>query len=185
MSKKIHHPRVRSKGPKGPFAHFLLLLSFYYKKISTYFAYTILSFMFVAILVNVILRYVFGSGIDWAYEIHSLLLPWLIASGIVIATAHNRNIIISILPDQLSKTNKKNFLQFVEVLVIIISVVVIYYSPPILRAAQYQSLSTLNIKQFWGYLSLIYAFVGMIVISLEKIIVGFKDYENDDHRSLS
>jgi TRAP-type C4-dicarboxylate transport system permease small subunit len=185
MRKKFITPHYKSKGPKGPLAHFLSLVSFYYKKISTWMAYTILSFMFVAILVNVILRYAFGSGIDWAYEIHSILLPWLIAAGVIIATANNRNIIISILPDQLSKTNKKKFLQFVELLIIIISAVVIYYSPPILRAAQYQSLSTLDIKQFWGYLSLIYAFVGMIIISLEKIVIGFDNYQNEDHRSLS
>ena len=30
-----------------------------------------LSFMFVALLVNVFLRYVSGSGIAWAYEIHA------------------------------------------------------------------------------------------------------------------
>jgi TRAP-type C4-dicarboxylate transport system permease small subunit len=184
MSKFII-PHDKSKGPKGPLAHLFLLISFYYKKISTWLAYIIISFMFVAILVNVILRYAFGSGIDWAYEIHSILLPWLIACGVVIATAHNRNIIISILPDRLSKKNKKYFLQLVEILIILISFVVIYSSPPILRAAQYQSLSTLDIKQVWGYFSLIYAFVGMIIISLEKIIFGFENYQNEDHRSLS
>ena len=46
-----------------------------------------LGFLFVTLITNVILRYAFGSGIAWAYEIHALLLPWLVGGGIVIAAA--------------------------------------------------------------------------------------------------
>ena len=37
-----------------------------------------LSFTFCALLVNVVLRYAFGSGLAWAYEIHAILFPWLV-----------------------------------------------------------------------------------------------------------
>lgn len=125
-----------------------------------------LASMFAAIFINVILRYFFNSGISWAYEIHALLLPWLVSGGIVVASAHKQNITIHLLYDLLSE-NKRRLLEIlIALVIIIISLSVLWSSQPILRASQYQNLSTLGIKQIWGYSSLIYAFVCMAIISL-------------------
>lgn len=122
--------------------------------------------MFSAILVNVILRYFFNSGISWAYEIHALLLPWLVAGGIVVASAHKQNITIYLLYDLLSEPKRKILEILIAFIIIIISVSVLWTSQPILRASQFQNLSTLGIKQIWGYSSLIYAFCCMAIIAL-------------------
>ncbi len=127
-------------------------------------------FMFFALLANVVLRYAFGSGISWAYEIHALLLPWLVASGLVIAASRGTNIAISILPDFLPVDLRRGLLVMVEVAIIVISVTVLQSSKPILIASKFQTLSTLGIKQYWGYLSLVYAFAGMGLISALEIL---------------
>lgn len=61
-----------------------------------------LSFTFCALLVNVVLRYAFGSGLAWAYEIHAILFPWLVAGGIAVASVRGWHIsvdaLIGILP---------------------------------------------------------------------------------------
>jgi TRAP-type C4-dicarboxylate transport system permease small subunit len=129
-----------------------------------------LGFMFVALLLNVVLRYAFGSGIAWAYEIHSLLLPWLVGGGIVIAAARGRNIAVTLLPDALGHRLRLGLLVAVNVVILIICLSVLWTSQPILKAAQFQSLSTLGIKQIWGYASLIYAFTGMAVIAVIEIL---------------
>lgn len=129
-----------------------------------------LAFMFVALLVNVILRYAFGSGIAWAYEIHALLLPWLVAGGIIIAAAKGRNISISLLPDLLAPGSRRFLLLVVNVAILVIALSVLDSSQPILKASKFQTLSTLGIKQVWGYASLVYAFAGMAVIALVDII---------------
>jgi TRAP-type C4-dicarboxylate transport system permease small subunit len=132
-----------------------------------------LGFMFVALLVNVILRYAFGSGIAWAYEIHALLLPWLVGAGIVIAAARGRNIAISLLPDLLGERPRQALMLAIQLAILVISVNVLWSSQPILKAAQFQNLSTLGIKQIWGYASLVYAFAGMAVIAaLDVLRVG-------------
>lgn len=129
-----------------------------------------LGFMFVALLLNVVLRYAFGSGIAWAYEIHSLLLPWLVGGGIVIAAARGRNIAVTLLPVALSHRHRLWLLLVVHVVILTISLSVLWTSQPILKASQFQTLSTLGIKQIWGYSSLIYAFSGMAVIALIEIL---------------
>lgn len=141
-----------------------------------------LSFMFVALLVNVFLRYVSGSGIAWAYEIHALLLPWLVAAGIVIAAARSRNIAITLLPDLLGPTARRNLLLVVQAIMLLVSLTVLQSSQPILKAAQFQNLSTLGIKQIWGYASLIYAFGAMAVIAIAdmvRLLGGEGDFDTD------
>ncbi|NVO23350.1 TRAP transporter small permease subunit [Donghicola sp. C2-DW-16] len=127
-------------------------------------------FMFFALLANVVLRYAFGSGISWAYEIHALLLPWLVGAGVVIAAARGTNIAITILPDMLAPELRRGLLVVIEVVLVIICVTVLQSSKPILMASKFQTLSTLGIKQYWGYLSLVYAFAGMACISVLEVV---------------
>ncbi|WP_374634712.1 TRAP transporter small permease [Paracoccus sp. (in: a-proteobacteria)] len=131
-----------------------------------------LAFMFVALLTSVILRYAFGSGIPWAYEIHAILLPWLVAGGIVIAAAQGRNIAITLLTDLVSPDMQRWIMVAVNIAVLVICVAVLWTSQPILKASQFQKLSTLGIKQVWGYASLIFAFGAMAVIALIDALQG-------------
>lgn len=133
-------------------------------------AVSCLAVMFAALLVNVVLRYLFGSGIAWAYEIHALLLPWLVGGGIVIAAAQGRNIAITALPELLDPRSRRVMMIAVEAAVLVISVSILWSSQPILKASQFQTLSTLGITQVWGYSSLIYAFAAMAVIAAIDIL---------------
>ncbi len=152
-------------------------------------AFACLSFMFGALLVNVVLRYAFGSGIAWAYEIHALLLPWLVGAGIIIASARHRNIAIMILPDMLGPKWQRILILAVQAAIFIIAASVLWSSQPILKASKFQNLSTLGIKQIWGYSSLVYAFAGMAVISAVDFLrtLGGVDVTDHDpeHASLS
>lgn len=129
-----------------------------------------LGFMFVLLLINVVLRYVFGSGIAWAYEIHALLLPWLVAGGIVIAMARHRHIAITLLPSLLGDRGQRALLLCIQCAIVVICISVLWSSQPILKASQFQKLSTLGIKQVWGYASLVYAFAGMAIIAMVNIV---------------
>lgn len=145
--------------------------------------------MFIALLTSVILRYIFGSGISWAYEIHAILLPWLVAGGIVIAAAQGRNIAITILIDLVRPETQRWVMVAVNAALIIICMAVLLSSPPILNATKIQTLSTLGIKQVWGYASLIYAFAAMAVIALVDLAQGIGGHNLADldpaHSSLS
>lgn len=130
-----------------------------------------LSILFLALLANVILRYLSGSGLHWAYDIHAILLPWMVAGGLILASVHNRNIAISILPDRLGTAGRNLLSLIVLGLTLIISVFVVWSSFPIIKAAQFQKISSLGgISQLWGYASLIYGFGGVAVLCLVEIL---------------
>lgn len=125
---------------------------------------------FLALLVNVVLRYFFGSGLSWAYEIHAILLPWLVAGGIVIASAHGRHIAINLLPDLLAAGAKRALLLAIHAIVLVIAVSVLRSSMPIIKASMFQRLSTFGITQIWGYASLVYLFAGLAIIATLDIL---------------
>lgn len=145
--------------------------------------------MFAALLVNVILRYVFGTGITWAYEIHALLLPWLVGGGIVIAMARSRHIAITLLPEALKDRQRLILALLIHIIVLAISIGILATSQPILKAAQFQNLSTLGVKQIWGYASLVYAFVCVALISSlnigQALLRGKADAQSPEQSSLS
>ena len=129
-----------------------------------------LAIMFVLLLLNVVLRYSFGDGIPWAYEIHAILLPWLVAGGVVVAACQGRNIAVSLLPDLLSPRWARRLALLVQAIVLLISLTVVWSSQPILKASQFQTLATLGVKQVWGYSSIVYAFGGMALAAALEIL---------------
>lgn len=151
-------------------------------------AFTMLSFTFITLLVNVILRYTTGSGVAWAYEVHALTLPWLVAGGIVIAAARTRNIAISLLPDLLAPGLQRVLMIGVHIIIAVIAVNVLLSSQPILKASKFQTLSTLGVKQVWGYSSLVYAFASMAVIAVISAVHAIfvaPEKSDPEHSSLS
>lgn len=149
--------------------------------ISRVIAVVCLSATFLALLVNVVLRYFFGSGISWAYEIHAILLPWLVAGGIVIASAQGRHIAITLLPDLLGPASKRAALLIIQALVLLISASVLWSSTPIIAASRFQRLSTFGITQIWGYASLVYVFAGLAVIAVLDILRLLAGGGNEPH----
>ncbi|WP_141693219.1 TRAP transporter small permease [Thioclava sp. SK-1] len=127
--------------------------------------------LFIALLINVLLRYTMGTGLPWAYEVHAVLLPWLVAGGIVIASARARNIAITLLPEMTGAGTRRMLILFIEVAIVVISLSVLWSSQPILRASTFQTLSTLGVKAIWGYSSMVYAFAAMAVIAVLDIVL--------------
>lgn len=138
--------------------------------------------MFGAILSNVILRYFFGGGITWAYEIPAILFPWSIAGGMVMASAQRRHIAVDIFAGILPVPVRRILAITVNLFVSLISVGVVYYSIPIIKASQYSRLAETGIPQIYGYSSLLYAFSMIAVLGLLTALeyaLGYRAYANE------
>lgn len=57
------------------------------------------SVIFLILAANTVLRYLTGSSLQWANEVPELLFPWLVMSGIVLASAHGAHITTTFLMD--------------------------------------------------------------------------------------
>ncbi len=174
-------PDSNGRGPDGPFLSLSRGMTNVLDWSGRIIVAACLASMFVALLVNVILRYAFGSGIPWASEIHAILLPWLVAGGLVIASARGRNIAITLLSDLLKSRGLLALNLIIQTVILIIAISVLWSSQPILKASQFQTLSTLGIKQVWGYSSLVYAFAAMAIIAALNIFRTLSGEDVADH----
>jgi TRAP-type C4-dicarboxylate transport system permease small subunit len=123
------------------------------------------SSMFLALFINVVLRYAFGEGIAWAYEIHNILFPWLVAGGAVMAAVKGSNIAVTALVDILPASIRRTVAVAVHAFVAVLCIGVVYTAGPIIRAAQYSHLAETGISQMYGYWSLLYAFSAISLVA--------------------
>lgn len=125
-----------------------------------------LSTMFISILVNVVLRYAFNSGFTWAYELPSILFPWTVAGGLVMASVQGRNIavdaIVKILPEKI----RWLLAIAVNISTSLISAGVVYYAMPIVKASKYSRLAETGIPQIYGYSSIVFTFSVIAFVAL-------------------
>ncbi|WP_085837675.1 TRAP transporter small permease [Aquimixticola soesokkakensis] len=133
---------------------------------------------FAALLANVVLRYVFGEGMAWAYEIHAILFPWLVAGGVVVASVKSRHISVTVLVDILPPSLRRALWVLVCVLICAIAIGVLRTSGPIINAAKFQRLSGIPVTQYWGYLSLYYTFGAMALNAGLAALRGAFAYED-------
>lgn len=122
--------------------------------------------MFGAVLSNVFLRYVFGSGLTWAYELPAILFPWSVAGGLVMASAQGRNITVDMLALALPDGLRRALAIAVNLFVSFTSAAVAYYSMPVIEASRFSRLAETGIPQIYGYSSLLYAFSMIAVLGL-------------------
>lgn len=93
------------------------------------------------------------------------------------AAARGRNIAISLLPDMIGAKGRRWLFILVNLIILVIALSVLWTSQPILKVTQFQRLSTLGIKQIWGYSSLIYAFGAMAIIALVEVLRAVLTHE--------
>ncbi len=131
---------------------------------------TTLIAMFAVVLLNVLLRYLLGEGVTWAYEIPALLFPWTVAGGLVMATAQGRNIAVDAINGMLPEKWRHGLAVAVQLATCLICVIVVCSAMPIIEASSYSRLAETGIAQVYGYCSLLYAFSMVAILALLRAV---------------
>lgn len=63
--------------------------------------------IFLILISNVFLRYLFASSLEWAAELPELLFPWFVMAGVVMAASHNAHIQIAFLIERVGASTAK------------------------------------------------------------------------------
>lgn len=142
-----------------------------------------ISSLFLALFVNVVLRYLFERGITWAYEIPAVIFPWSIAAAVVIATCLHRNIQVRLLALAMPAQPRRIVGLAMYAVTAIISIGVIWTSVPFVMASRFMRLAETGIPQIYGVASLIYAFTMVAIIAaIEFIFILYGNgYLDDSH----
>lgn len=72
--------------------------------------YATMVFLFIVLAVNVALRYIGGTSMQWAGEVPELVFPWMVMAGVVLAAQHGTHIGIVWLTEKFSAPVRRFFL---------------------------------------------------------------------------
>ena len=71
--------------------------------------YATMVFLFLVLSVNVALRYIGGTSMQWAGEVPELVFPWMVMAGVVLAAQHGTHISIVWLTEKFSAPVRRFF----------------------------------------------------------------------------
>jgi len=92
-----------------------------------YYALLLVMASFVVLIAEVLLRYVFGSSMEWTDEISRLLLVWMTFTGIGLVILERKEIFAQVFTQKLSGQAKKYWSNFIDILTLAFNVLLIIF----------------------------------------------------------
>jgi TRAP-type C4-dicarboxylate transport system permease small subunit len=140
-----------------------------------------LAVMAVLVFGNVVLRYVFNSGITWSEEMARFLFIWLILIGSISALKDNQHLGVDMLVKRLPRTLKKIVYVFSNVLILYVLWIVFFGSWDMTVLNMDNKSPATGVPQSWIYGTGIFMSLCMAIIilgNLFKLFFGKTDIED-------
>jgi len=130
--------------------------------------------LIVLVFFGVVLRYIFGLSIVWAYEVSILLLVWSsmlgAAAGIRLNSHVNLDMFVNLIPD----SGRKWIILLKDLIVLAFLALGTYFGLKVLGRTMRQNMQTINLPVGVIYMSIPVSFIPMILFYLEDIVNRFK-----------
>ncbi|MGO4889587.1 TRAP transporter small permease [Anaerobacillus sp. MEB173] len=131
--------------------------------------------MFLIILSQVVLRYVFGSGFSWAEEVTVFLMAWMTFIGSAIAVKQAGHINIDIFIDRLS-LKLRWIVVFVSKLLILAFILIFTYYGYLFAVGSFNfNSNVLRIPLFWPRFCITVAGVMMVIHMVHSLLKDIKE----------
>ncbi len=140
-------------------------------------------FTFLALMMEVVIRYMTQSGLGWPNEVPNLLFPWLIMGGIVVGAVRGSHIAAEAIQGFLSKERLRILLMLINLLVAVSFAYLSYLSLQVIAITKAQVFPMTGLAQAWAYSSLLFGFGGITIASLVNLVrVAFSDDPSNLHQ---
>ncbi|MFC3570821.1 TRAP transporter small permease [Paracoccus sp. TOH] len=138
--------------------------------------------IFLALMAEVVVRYLTSAGLGWPNEVPNLLFPWLVMGGIVIGANRNAHIAAEFLRAQLDKRQLRLLLMAIHVMVGAVFAVLAWLSLGVIAITKAQVFPMTGLGQAWAYSSMLFGFGGIALASLVNLV---RVASSDDPATLS
>lgn len=126
--------------------------------------------MFVALMLEVIVRYVVGGSLGWTNEAPSLLFPWLVMGGVVVAAQHGQHIAVKAVLPFLKNSLTRILFIGLEILTVAFFAYIVYVGLAVIEIVGSEVYPVTGISAKWAYLALLAGFGGVVVTALSSIV---------------
>lgn len=121
--------------------------------------------IFLALMAEVVVRYMTSAGLGWPNEIPNLLFPWLIMGGIVIGAHRGAHIAAEFIRGHLSAGQLRALMIFIHLLVGVVFATLAWLSLGVIQITRTQVFPITGLGQAWAYTSMLFGFGGIAVAS--------------------
>lgn len=126
--------------------------------------------IFVALMMEVIVRYLTSAGLGWPNEVPNLLFPWLVMGGIVIGAQRGSHIAAEALRTRLNDSQLRILLAFINVLVAASFGSLAVLSVQVINITKAQIFPMTGLGQAWAYSALLFGFGGIALSCLVNLV---------------
>lgn len=133
-------------------------------------AVTSISVMFLSLLAEVIVRYVTNQGMGWPTEMPSLLFPWLLMSGIVLAAQRGKHIAVTSIQGHLSRGLNRALMIVLQLLVIATFFYLAWVGLLVIEITSSEKYPVTGISAKWAYMAMIVGFTALGITGLTTLI---------------
>lgn len=133
-------------------------------------ALTTLVFMFLALMAEVVVRYLTNQGLGWPSELPNLVFPWLVMSGIVLAAQRGQHISVTALLHVLRTPGRRALLLVLQVLAALTFFYLAWVGMEVIEVTGSEVYPVTGISARWAYLALIAGFTGLGITALTTMV---------------
>jgi TRAP-type C4-dicarboxylate transport system permease small subunit len=147
-----------------------VLLGKLYKNFEVILSACFLSITVGVVILNVILRYVFSSGLFWVEEVATTAFIWSVFIGSAAAYKRKMHIGIDLITKLFSEKVREIIASVVNVLMVLINGYVCYLSILMINANKFKSTPVLNVPSMYVNLAITVGFGLMTIHSIQFLI---------------
>lgn len=126
--------------------------------------------MFLALMAEVVVRYLTNQGLGWPSELPSLVFPWLVMAGVVLAAQRGQHIAVTALLGVLGTGGRRVLLMALHVLIAATFFYLAWVGLEVIEITGSEVYPVTGITAHWAYLALIVGFVGLGITALTTLV---------------
>lgn len=126
--------------------------------------------MFLALMADVVVRYMTTRGLGWPSEVPNLLFPWLIMGGIVIGAHRSAHIAVTALSESLSIPKARVLASASQVLLCGVFSALAWLSLKVIAVTGQQVFPITRIPQLWAYSAMTFGCGGIALAAAVNFV---------------
>lgn len=138
--------------------------------ISVVIAVLCITVMFFSLMAEVVVRYVTNQGMGWPTEMPSLLFPWLVMSGIVLAAQRGKHIAVTTIQGFLSRGANRVLAMLLQILVAATFFYLAWVGLFVIEITGSEVYPVTQISAKWAYMSMIVGFTALGITAMTTLI---------------
>jgi len=124
-------------------------------------------------------RYILNQSLSWSEEFQRFAFIWVVLLTIPIVYRRGSHIGMQFMTEKFSLKTRHALTIFTDILWLIFAMSLMYYTPVIMKVAQFQTSSGLGIRMDYAYLGLFLGSIYLFIVVLRNMLKFFFISENN------